>query len=243
MIDLMWGQVGWVSGILVIAATIQGVAGFGFMLVAVAGLIQIYPAQLVVPGLALVYIPLGLAQTFQARKQIDLPMLRTWSISALVGMVPGTLILLAFDTVTMKRVIGVVMIVLAVLLRIRSGEPFLREQWARVGVGILSGLLGASTSVAGPPIVLMGIKQKWAVEPFRATLLSYFTVLSVVIVGCHTWFGIVTIDTVLWAAGGLPGIALGFLTATWMRGVVNDENFRRLGVGLVLAGGFLALVL
>ena len=243
MIDFMWVQVAWVSGVLVIASTIQGVAGFGFMLVAVAGLIQIYPAQLVVSGLALVYIPLGLAQTFQVRKQIDIPMLRIWSISALVGMLPGTLILLTFDTVTMKRGIGLVMIVLAVLLRIRPGEPFLREQWARIGAGILSGVLGASTSVAGPPIVLIGIKQKWAVEPFRATLLAYFTVLSVVIVGCHTWFGIVTVDTVWWAAGGLPGIALGFLTATWMRGVVNDENFRQLGVGLVLAGGVLALVL
>ena len=50
MIEIAWEQVAWVSGVLAIAATIQGVAGFGFMLIAAAGLIQVYPAQLVVPG-------------------------------------------------------------------------------------------------------------------------------------------------------------------------------------------------
>ena len=116
MIELQWGQVAWVSGTLAIAASIQGVAGFGFMLIAAAGLIQLYPAQLVVPGLALVYIPLGIAQTFQVRRQVDVPLLRAWMLSALFGLLPGTLILTAVDSLTMKRGIGVVMMILAILL-------------------------------------------------------------------------------------------------------------------------------
>jgi uncharacterized membrane protein YfcA len=243
VIEIVWGQNLWVSGVLLIAATIQGVAGFGFMLIAAAGLIQIFPAQLVVPGLALVYIPLGIAQFFQVRKQVDWVLLRSWCISALIGLLPGTLILTAVDTLTMKRGIGLMMVVLAILLRIRPGAPFQSEKLARFGAGVLSGALGASTSIAGPPIVLIGIKQRWGVESFRATLLVYFTVLSVLIVAFQTQFGLVTQETVRWSAGGIPGIAIGFLTARWMRDRVSDENFRRLGVVLVFGGGLTALIL
>ena len=243
MIDILWGQVAWVSGILLIAATIQGVAGFGFMLIAAAGLIQIFPAQLVVPGLSLVYIPLGIAQYFQIRRRVDWSLLRSWGISALVGLLPGTLVLAAVDTLTMKRGIGLVMVILAILMQIRPGAPFRSERLARIGAGVLSGALGASTSVSGPPIILVGIKQRWEVEAFRATLMTYFTLLSIVIVAFQTQFGLVTAETVQWSAGGLPGITLGFVTATWVRGRVSDENFRRLGVGLVFGGGITALIL
>jgi uncharacterized membrane protein YfcA len=213
------------------------------MLIAAAGLIQVFPAQLVVPGLSLAYIPLGIAQFFQVRKQVDLVLLRSWGISALLGLLPGTLILTAVDTLTMKRGIGLVMVVLAILLRIRPGAPFRSEKMARFGAGVLSGALGASTSIAGPPIVLIGIKQRWEVESFRATLLVYFTVLSVVIVAFQAQFGLVTQATAVWSASGIPGIAIGFMTATRMRDRVSDENFRRLGVVLVFGGGLTALIL
>tara|TARA_A100001037_G_scaffold292527_1_gene307973 strand:+ start:2167 stop:2898 length:732 start_codon:yes stop_codon:yes gene_type:complete len=242
VIELQWGQVAWVSGTLAIAASIQGVAGFGFMLIAAAGLIQLYPAQLVVPGLALVYIPLGIAQTFQVRRQVDVPLLRAWMLSALFGLLPGTLILTAVDSLTMKRGIGVVMMILAILLRVRPGEPVASERFARFGAGLLSGALGASTSVAGPPIVLFGIKQRWEVEPFRASLLAYFTVLSAVIVLLQHQFGLVTVETAVWAAGGLPGIVVGFVVANLMRDKVSDGHFRVLGVALVFGSGVMALL-
>jgi len=242
VIEMEWGQVAWVSGVLSIAAAVQGVAGFGFMLIAAAGLIQIYPAQLVVPGLALVYIPLGIAQFLQVRRQVDWALLAAWGGSALVGLLPGTLILIVVDTATMKRGIGLVMVIMAILMRVRPGPPFRRELLARIGAGFLSGALGASTSVAGPPIVLMGIRQHWGVASFRASLLAYFTVLSAVVVVFQTQFGLVTDETGRWSAGGLPGIAIGFLAATRLRDRVSDENFRQIGVFLILGGGLAALL-
>ena len=241
MIEIVWEQVAWVSGTLLVAATIQGVAGFGFMLIAVAVLILAYPAQLVVPGLALAFIPLGIAQSFQIRRQIDWRLLSAWIGGALIGLLPGTYLLTIVDALTMKRGIGLLMVILALLLRIHPGKPFKREWAARAGGGILSGALGASTSVAGPPLVLIGIKQKWEVGSFRASLLAYFTVLSIGIVVLQTNLGIVTMETVRWSAGGLPGIAGGFVTATWLRDRVSDDNFRKLGVALVFCSGLAAL--
>lgn len=243
MTEFAWVHVAWVSGVLAVATTIQGVAGFGFMLIAAAGLIQVYPAQLVVPGLALVYVPLGVAQTIQVRRDVDTGLLVPWTAGGLVGLLPGTLVLTAVDSLTMKRGIGLTMIVLSLLLKLRPGLPFRRERAARFCAGILGGALGASTSVAGPPIVLFGIKQRWAVEAFRATLLCYFLILSAIIVVFQYQFGLVTADTAVWAAGGLPGCAVGFVAATRLRGLVDGENFRRIGIGLVFAGGLSALLL
>ena len=243
MIEIEWGQVVLVSGTLVVASTIQGIAGFGFMLIATAGLIQFYPAQMVVPGMALVYIPLGLAQSYQVRRQIDWRLLATWLISGLVGLLPGTHILRVVDSLMMKRGIGLTMVFLATLLQFRPGRPFRNEQAARIGAGVVAGILGASTSISGPPLVLAGIKQRWPVEPFRATLLAFFTSLSIVIVAYQTRAGIVSMDTVWWSASGLPGIAIGFVTSALLRDRVSDDHFRKLGVGLVFGGGLAALLL
>ena len=159
-----------VSGVLGAATAIQGVAGFGFMLLGLVGLIQVYAPQIAVPALIVVYIPVGIAQTIQLRRDVDLRLLATWVAGAVVGVVPGTLVLTVIDPITLKRFIGFMTIVLTVAVRFNPGEPFRRDTLARLFAGLAGGVTGGATAAAGPPIVLMSLKQQWPVESFRATL-------------------------------------------------------------------------
>lgn len=232
-----------VSLVVALAAAVQGVAGFGFMVLAVSVLIQFFPAQLVVPALCLVYIPLGIAQTFQVRRDVDLGLLLTLAGAAVVGAVPGTLILKVADTVVIKRTIGVATLLVALTLYVKPGAPFRHDRAARIVSGVVAGIVGGITSAAGPPIILMGMKQRWSVRAFRATLFAFFLSMSVLLAALQYRFGLLISETVRFAVAGVPGVGIGFLVAWRLRNAVSDEAFRRIGIALLVLGGLTALIL
>ena len=232
----------YVSGVVWLAASLQGTTGFGFMMLCLPMLVLFFPAQIVVPGVILIYLPLGTAQSIQSRRDIHWPTLVQMASGAVLTLPLGAWILRDADTLAMQRGIGALLMGLALLLQANPGRPFRREGLARVGAGVLSGLLASSTAVSGPPVVLLGLKQRWQARRFRATLLSYFLVVSLACLPFHWRMSLLNTDSLTLALAGTPGMVLGFLTATWLRGRVRGGTFRWLAVGLVMAGGTAAIL-
>jgi len=232
----------YVSGVVWLAATLQGVTGFGFMMLCLPLLVLQYPAKVVVPGTILIYLPLGAAQALQSRRDIQWPTLVQIAVGAVTTLPLGAWALRDADTLTMQRAIGALMVGLALLLQVSPGPPLRREGLARVGAGVLSGLLASSTAVSGPPVVLLGLKQRWGAARFRATLLTYFLIISLACLPFHWRMSLLNADSLRLALAGTPGMVLGFLSATWARGRVRPEGFRWLAVGLVMAGGAAAIL-
>ena len=177
-----------ISGVIMFAATLQGITGFGFNLLAVPALILVYPPQVVVPGVLMSYIPLGLTQVVQLRHLIDLRLLGTFLGSAFFALPFGAYILGQADAETMRTGIGAMMVLMVLLLQLRPGNPFKRDLLARIGTGFVSGALATSTGVSGPPLVLLGLKQGWPYANFRATLMAYFTCQSLLSLPFHLFY-------------------------------------------------------
>ena len=53
------------------AASLQGITGAGMMILSVPPLVVAMPATVVVPGIVLLYLPLGTAQIIQLRRDVD----------------------------------------------------------------------------------------------------------------------------------------------------------------------------
>lgn len=231
-----------VSGVMLVASTLQGITGFGFNLLVVPVLVLFYDPKLVVPGVLMAYVPLGFAQSIQLRKLIDFRIWGSFLVSALLAMPLGAYVLKQVDAETMRTVIGALMIFLAVVLQVRPGKPFARDLLARFGTGFVSGVLATSTGVSGPPLVLLGLKQQWDYQPFRATLLAYFTGVSVLSLCVHYVMGLSNWQTVGFAGAGLPGLVLGFVLSTWLRTLIDGQQFRWVAVLMVILGGLSAIV-
>ena len=122
------------SGVIWLAASLQGVTGFGFMMLALPGLILGFPAQVLVPALILIWLPLGTAQMLQLRADVDWRTLAYLAGSAAVALPLGAMVLREVDTETMQRGVGAVMVGLALLLQMKPGPPFRRE-----GAGLSAG--------------------------------------------------------------------------------------------------------
>ena len=143
-----------VLGLLVftVGCTIQGVLGFGAGLFAVPILALIAPDF--VPGPVLMANPL-LCALFAWREHgaIDRAGLR-W---ALIGRVPGVLFGAWALTAVSEDGLGLLfgtLLLIGVGLKV-SGVHAARTPWTLMGAGGLSGFMGTSVAVGGPPIALV----------------------------------------------------------------------------------------
>ncbi len=167
--------------------TIQGVLGFGAGLFAVPILALVAPEF--VPGPLLVLNPVLCALlAWREHGAIDRKILR-W---ALAGRVPGVLLgvwaLTAVSEEGLDLLFGLLLLT-GVGLKI-SGLHASRTPWTLMGAGGLSGFMGTSVAVGGPPIAL--VLDGSSGPEFRATLNAFFfigTTISLVVLAMAGEFG------------------------------------------------------
>ena len=188
-----------------VGAAVQGSVGFGLSLVAVPMLALIEPRLL--PGpLLCVAIVLTLLLAHRERRSIDFHGV-TWGIA---GRIPGAVVgAVALKVIPQERIslmIGI-LVILAVGIsllpvRIRPTAPRL------LGAGLLSGFMGTTAAVGGPPIALL--LQHSPGPQLRGTLSGFFvlgasvSLLALIVIGRfgvpELWLSLVL----------LPGILMGF---------------------------------
>ena len=209
-----------IVGLLVftVGCTIQGVLGFGAGLFAVPILALVAPGF--VPGPVLMVNPL-LSAMFAWREHgaIDRIGLR-W---ALVGRVPGVLLgawaLTAVSEDRLGLLFGTLLLV-GVGLKV-SGVHARRTPWTLMGAGGLSGFMGTSVAVGGPPIAL--VLDGSSGPELRATLNAFFfvgTTISLVVLALAGEFG--TTDLLL-ALALVPTVLVGVLLSGRLRRVLDHR--------------------
>ncbi len=199
------GQLVLAAFVVGVGALVQGSVGFGMALVS-APLLSLIDRRLV-PGPVLVAaLVLTSLVAWRDRGSIDVRGVK-W---ALVGRVPGTvagaiaLSLLPLHTLTL--VFGGVVMVAVLLLWF--GVPLAPKVPTLLGAGLLSGFMGTTASIGGPPVAM--VYQHAKGPKVRGTLAGYFifgasmSIIALVIVG-H--FGLRELGWALWL---LPGVLLGF---------------------------------
>jgi uncharacterized membrane protein YfcA len=216
------------AGAAALGAVVQGSVGFGLSLVTVPLLFLIDPSF--VPGPVLcVAIVLTLLLSHRERRSIDFHGV-AW---VLAGRIPGTVFGAAALVVLPTDVLSVlfgVLVLLAVAfssLRVR-GEP---KRRSLTGVGLLSGFMGTTAALGGPPVALL--LQNLPGARLRGTLSGIFLVgasvsLAALVVVGHFGRQELTLALAL-LPGALAGFAFSGLTAP-----ILDRGYTR-PVVLVLA--------
>ena len=231
--------------VLALGATVQSATGFGFNLLAAPLLVFLLPdTSAVVPALHVAWFPLGVALMLRNRREINPSRVVWWLVPAVPGTFLGVWMLTAArtDATVLRRFIGAVTIVAAILLALKARHPLKRERLWMAGAGGLSGFLGGSTAMAGPPLLILGLNQGWSAHHFRADLLCYFLLLSILTISLYVWRELLTGTSLGYAAAGLPGLAAGFFIGTWLSRHVSGDRFRYVAIALLCIAGVLAWI-
>ncbi|GAB3352420.1 TSUP family transporter [Modestobacter lapidis] len=233
------------GGIVVfLASVLAGGTGFGYSLVC-APLLLLAGIPLV--DVVVVNLSVGVATRLGAVLRLRHSVNRQRSTYLLAGCVPGLLVgYLVLDLVNenaLKVTAGSVAVVAAVFLLLRrpavsSGAPEAPSRVAPGVAGMLGGFLGITTSMNGPPPVILLSHRNVAPREFIADMAVYLLVcnaLALALIGL---------------AGGLSWERVGLLLVCWLPGAVLGNvvgvtygsrlplaPFRLLTLGLVLVTG------
>lgn len=167
---------------LVFAGIIRGIVGFGLLLVATPLLILLHPPKLAIAALIVPTIPTDI--TILYRDGIPFSVIRErWSVFsiAVLGTATGVLGLVVLSPALLSLIVAMYIAGYLLFSRYESVvHGYAKGRDMGLASGALSGLLGGSTGLAGPPIVAYLHAQDLERATFTSTLALFFTTIAVV---------------------------------------------------------------
>lgn len=212
--------------IMFVAALTQGCTGFGIALVAVPALMMFLP-HTEVPVLVILLAFLNNAGVLiETRKSVRFGYVAPLVIGGILGLPIGGWILAHVNPMGFKTGVGAIVFLAALLMVAGFRARVKNENAAMLPVGIVSGILKASTSIGGPPIVLFLTNQGADKQSFRANLVAYFAVIDVSAVATWWYFGLLNVPVLLTAALYAVPVILGTYAGILLARRINERVFK-----------------
>lgn len=223
--------------VIFLGSYVQSSIGFGLAIIAAPILFFIDPIYVPAP-ITVCALTLSLANTAKHRRAVSLRELKY----AIVGRVPGTLlgglVLLYIDAEALALFVGGSVIV-AVAISI-STVIFKATKGAMFVAGFLSGFMGTSSSIGGPPIAL--VMQHEGSDFIRANLAAFFIVSCIMSLTMLTSIGLFGVEQIKMSLPLLPATLAGYWAAMQTLHLISRDNLRRFSLALCVIAGLAAIV-
>ena len=171
------------------------------------------------------------------RREIDWRVVAPMGAVAALFMPLGTWLLVSLDPDLMAR--GIALVVLAFSVVLMTGWRYQGEKRlpATIGVGALSGVLIAATSLGNPPVMLYLLSSRDAAARNRANFTGYFAITLIALILWMTFRGLIA-----WQALKVTLILLPvFMLAAWVGSrpfrQSSEALYRRVALGLLVCAG------
>lgn len=176
------------------------------------------------------------------RREINWRLIAPIGAAAALCMPLGSWLLVSMDSALVSQVVAWVVVSFSVLLL--SGWRYGGGQhWAiSVGVGSVSGVLMALTSLANPPVMIYLLSGPDRAAVNRANFTGHFGITLVALITIMSVSGLITLPSVYRAAAFLPV----FMLCTWIGSRLfrqsNERLYRQVALTVLLCAGLFALL-
>ncbi|MCF7913213.1 MAG: sulfite exporter TauE/SafE family protein [Candidatus Cloacimonetes bacterium] len=230
-------------GTIIIAASafLQGLSSFGFSILSLP-LLSIYlPPKVVVPMLLFYSIIINLTVIASCWKSFSIKYIWILLCGAVLGLPLGTYLLLILDDHSLRKGIGVFVVVLSLILLSGKRWKMKREKTSQLIIGFFSGILSGSVGISGPPIILFLSNKGVSKDEFRANLSGYFFLLNLFTIPVYYLNGLLTKEVLHYSLNWAPALIAGVAAGTFFARKIKPEKFGRLVLILLLLTGLLSL--
>jgi uncharacterized protein len=239
-----------VPSILLVAALVQALTGFGAALVAMSVLPSLLSIRVAAPLMALIAITMEIVLLIRYRAAINMKAVWRMSLLSTIGIPIGIWLVRAVDERIVLTVLGMVLVSYS-LYALRSLRlPELKHpSWAFL-FGFLAGILSGAYNVAGPMAVIYGNCRRWPPDEFKSNLQAFFSINGFLVLLSHGLSG--NLQPVVWRyyLAALPAIALGLFFGLKLDRRIDPRAFRKIvqiflilmGLRLILAHNFSGLL-
>lgn len=206
---------------------LQGLSGFGSVLLSIPLLAMFLDIKAVIPLAALAAVSITVVILVQLRHQFDWQKIYPLIVGAVPGIPVGVFFLKRLDREVIHWILGVILIVYSLYsLLSRSSPRITGRRWAYAS-GFLSGCFGGAFSAGGPPVIVYMSLQEWGKDEIKVSLQGYFLVAGLLIVFLHALSGITTFDVVRYFLVALPELILGTYLGSLVYGRIREESYRK----------------
>jgi uncharacterized protein len=217
-----------------LAGFIQGLSGFGSVLLSLPLLILFLDVRTAIPLVALVALALTVLLLIQLREHLDWKKVYPLLAGTLFGVPVGVFLLKHLDTNLIQLVLGAVLVGYALYgLASRLSLKGIRTPWVYL-YGFLAGCLGGALSASGPPVIIYTSLQPWSKDQIKVTLQGYFLASGLIVVLFQAASGLTTWSVMKLFALSLPAVIIGTLVGSHFYGMVREEGYRK--IILILLG-------
>ncbi len=212
-------------GVIFLGAIVQGTIGIGLGMLA-APVVALADRGLVPVVILVAILPLTISMTVREYRGID----RRGVLFAVLGRLPGVVLGSLAVAVAGDRLLAVLVAVtvlvgvIASILMTRFGLRIATTPASLVTAGAVSGFMGTSTGIGGPPMALTYQHADPAV--MRATVAAFFTIGSLMSIGGLGLSGSLGARQVAFGALMIPAVMIGFAISGRLTGRLGSDRFR-----------------
>jgi len=216
------------------AGFVQGLSGFGGILLSLPLLAFFLEMKTAIPLLALLGVALTLFLLVQLRQHWDWKKIYPLCLGSILGAPLGVWILNRTQTQFIQWAVGVVLIAYALYgLLLKPAAPLRAPLWAYL-FGFAAGCLGGAIGASGPPVIIYTSLQPWNKDQIKVTLQGFFVISGIAVVIFQTIGGLVTGGVLWYFLATLPLMLLGTWFGSFLYGRIREEAYR--SVLLILMG-------
>jgi uncharacterized protein len=223
--------------VITVCSTLQGAVGYGLNIIAAPLLMLFFPGFIPAP-MVLAALLLTILMIWRNRDGIDLRSV-SWMV---IGCLPGTILASLLLPYVPLRTLSFALagLVLGGVLVSVSGLKFPARPWIMLLAGFVSGVGSTFASIGGPPVAL--INQDLPGPRLRATLATYFTILSLITIVTLIPAGKLGPAELQLTLILLPGVVLGFLLSKPLASRL-DKGYTRVAIlGVSALAGILLII-
>jgi len=195
-----------------LAAVCYSVTGFGFALVMTPLLTLAWDVKPAVVTSVVLSTAALVPLLAEVRAHVPVSRASFLVLGSFAGIPLGVAVLEGLDASALQVVVASTVIAASLFLYFAPQIQHGRESpQGQLAAGFVSGVVGGSTSMGGPPIVLYLLDRERDVKSFRATLLAFFLPGSILQIAILAAVGRITGDVLLPSAAALPAVISGLL--------------------------------
>jgi len=223
----------WLIMLLVlVGSSVSASAGFGFAIVLV-GALQFFMQSVELVGVIITLGCVGAGlRVIETRKITSWRQSLYFIIPAFFGIPLGVAVLKHLDPVLMKRYMNLALLAGAFMLAFATRSSYQlrfidkkKEKVIESLVGFVSGVLGGSCTLSGPPIVMWGVLKGWKKIEMHAVWARFFLSITIFAILNLNISGIYTQPVLIISLFLIPAVFVGFRFGTWTRDRISEERF------------------
>lgn len=218
---------------------VSGLAGFGTGLVAMGLWLHVIDPALAAPLVVVCSVIAQVLSLISVRRAMNWPRVWPFLLGGLVGVPLGVLALNQIPAGTFRLSLGIFLVIYTAATLLSGRLPVVAwgGRAADAAVGFGGGILGGAAGLSGPlPTLWCGLKG-WSKGEQRAVFQTFnLTILSGALVS-YAVGGVLTAEVGRLTLLCLPGTGLGVWLGMKAYGRVDDRQFRRIVLWLLLISG------